>query len=218
MMANRISRVDDAKVAGRRLQHELGAELHDARLTRGLRQTDVARAAGSTRFHISRIERGRLANLGVADISRHGAVVGLRLHARFYPTGAGLRDAAQLALLRRLHLAIGDAWHWQLEAPLDLPGDLRAFDAILRNEHATIAIEAMTRLRDAQAQLRAATLKQREGTIDRLVILLSATHANRRALASAQDLLATAFPLDTRATLAALRAGNDPGADGIVLL
>ena len=40
--------------------------------------------------------------MGIADLARHGAAVGLRLHARFYPTGGGLRDAAQLDLLRRL--------------------------------------------------------------------------------------------------------------------
>lgn len=156
--------------------------------------------------------------MGVADLARHGAAVGLKLHARFYPVGGGLRDAAQLDLLRRLRARIGDRWSWRLEAPLNIPGDLRAFDALLIRPDATIAIEAITRLRDAQAQLRQATRKQRDGQVARLVILLRATHYNREALASAADVLATAFPLGTRATLAALTAGEDPGDNGIVLL
>ena len=148
----------------------------------------------------------------------HAAVVGLRLHARLYPTGAGLRDTAQLDLLRRLRARIGDRWSWQLEAPLNISGDLRAFDAVLTGAGTTIAIEAITRLRDAQAQLRAAALKQRDGQIARLVIVLLGTNHNRAALASAADVLATTFPLGTRATLAALSQGKDPGDDGIVLL
>ena len=189
-----------------------------ARLARGLRQTDVARAMSVSHARISRVEQGHLRDLAVADLTRHGAAVGLRLHARFYPAGGGLRDAAQLALLRRLHARIGDRWSWQLEAPLDLPGDLRAFDALLTRNGLRVAVEAITRFRDAQAQLRAAALKQRDGQVARLVVLIGATHHNRRALAPAKDLLATAFPRNTRATLAALERGENPGDNGIVLL
>ena len=152
------------------------------------------------------------------DLARHGAAVGLKLHARFYPIGAGLRDAAQLDLIRRLRLRIGDRWRWQLEAPLNIAGDLRAFDVLLRGADTTVAIEAITRLRDAQAQLRAAALKQRDGQVKRLIVLVRATHHNRAALGSAADVLATIFPLGSRATMAALLAGEDPGENGIVLL
>jgi len=219
-MANRVRRVDEATIAGRRLQADLGAELREARLARGLRQIDVARATDVSNARISRVEHGLLRDLAVAALARHGAVVGLRLSARFYPTGGGLRDAAQLDLLRRFRARIGDDWTWQLEAPLNIPRDLRAFDALLtsRNGHTTVAIEAITRLRDAQAQLRAMARKQRDGQATRLVILLAAGHANRAALNSAADVLATSFPLGTRATLAALASGDDPGANGIVLL
>ena len=203
---------------GRRLQTELGAELHDARLARGLRQRDVARALHTSRFHVSRVERGALEHLGLAESARHAAAVGLRLHARFYPAAGGLRDAAQLDLLRRLRARIGDRFAWQLEAPLNTQGDQRAFDALLSNGPTTIAVEAITRLRDAQAQLRAATMKQRDGGATRLVMLIKASHANRTALATAAEVLATAFPLNTRRTLAALAAGDDPGDNGIVLL
>jgi transcriptional regulator with XRE-family HTH domain len=217
-MPSRVGSVDEAEIAGRRLQSELGSELRNARLGRGLSQTDLAQSLRTSRFHISRVERGSLATLGVLDLARHGAAVGLRLHARFYPTGAGLRDAAQLDLIRRLRLRIGDRWRWQLEAPLNIAGDLRAFDALLTNRKTTVAIEAITRLRDAQAQLRAVALKQRDGQVGRLVVVVRATHHNRTALGSAADVLATTFPMSTRATLAALANGEDPGENGIVLL
>ena len=217
-MPNRERKVDRAAMLARRLQVELGLDLREARLARGLRQTDVARVAGSSSSHVSRVELGLAPDLSMADAVRHGAVVGLRLHARFYPAGGGLRDAAQLDLLRRLRARIGDRWSWTLEAPLSIAGDLRAFDALLTNGQVTIAVEAITRLRDAQAQLRAALLKQRDGQVPRLVIVLRGTDHNRAALASAAEVLATSFPLGTRATLAALAAGEDPGDNGIVLL
>lgn len=210
--------MDDATLRGLRLQVELGSELREGRLARGLRQTDVARVVGVSHARISRVEIGALRNLSVVDLSRHAATVGLKLHARFYPADGGLRDAAQLDLLRRLRARIGDRWHWQLEAPLNIPGDQRAFDALLSRGEASVAVEAITRLRDAQAQLRAAALKQRDGQVARLVMLIRATHHNREALASAADVLATTFPLGTRATLAALTQGLDPGDNGIVLL
>jgi transcriptional regulator with XRE-family HTH domain len=217
---NRISQIHEASIHGRRLQAELGADLRDARLARGLRQIDVARATDVSDARISRVERGRLRGLAIAELARHAAAVGLKLHARFYPNAGGLRDAAQLDLLRRLRARIGDTYTWLLEAPLPIPGDQRAFDALLTQpgNPTTVAIEAITRLRDAQAQLRAATRKQRDGNATRLVILLRASHANRTALATAADVLATTFPLATRATLAALSAGEDPGENGIVLL
>lgn len=217
-MANRVRSIDEAAVSGRRLQVELGAELREARLTRGLRQIDVARAAKTHVSDVSRIERGLTKRLAVVELARHGAALGLRLHARFYPAGGGLRDAAQIDLLRRFRARIGARWSWQLEAPIPIAGDLRAFDALLRNGTTSVAVEAITRLRDAQAQLREATRKQRDGRATRLVILLKASHHNRAALGQGADLLATAFPLTTRATLQALEAGNDPGDNGIVVM
>jgi transcriptional regulator with XRE-family HTH domain len=217
-VSNRVSKLAEASSRARRLQADLGSELRDARLGRGLRLVDVARATSTSASHISRVERGLTGDLSVLHLARHGTVVGLKLHARFYPAGGGLRDAAQIDLLRRLRARIGDRWSWTLEAPLNISGDLRAFDALLTRPGATIAVEAITRLRDAQAQLRAATLKQRDGNVPRLVLLIKATDHNRAALASAADVIATAFPLGTRATLSALSQGEDPGDNGIVLL
>lgn len=217
-MANRVSLIDEAAIAGHRLQSDLRAALREARLARGLRQIDVARAIEVSHARISRVETGLLRDLAIADVARHGAAVGLRLHARFYPSCSGLRDAAQLDLLRRLRARIGGTWSWQLEAPVNVPGDMRAFDLLLTGGGRTVAVEAITRLRDAQAQLREATRKQRDGQIPRLVILVSATPHNRTALGSAGDVLATSFPLTSRPTLAALANGEDPGQNGIVLL
>ena len=91
-------------------------------------------------------------------------------------------------------------------------------DILLISGHLRIVVEVITRLADAQAQIRAAQLKARDLDATRLVIVLAATHANRDALNSVRDALGRAFSLDTRGVMAALAAGRDPGRDAIVLL
>ncbi len=73
-----------------------------------------------------------------------------------------------------------------------------------------------TRLADAQAQLRAVRIKARDMGIDRVVIVLAATHANRRALREAAEAVAADYPTPTRAMLASLRDDIEPPASGIV--
>jgi hypothetical protein len=46
-----------------------------------------------------------------------------------------------------------------LDLPIPLPGDLRGIDVLLDNGSCRIVVEVITRLRDLQAQLRAAQLK-----------------------------------------------------------
>jgi anaerobic glycerol-3-phosphate dehydrogenase len=96
--------------------------------------------------------------------------------------------------------------------------DLRSTDCRITIEACSIAVEAITRLADFQAQTRAATLKKRDLAADRLILLVAATHANRHALAEASGAIGDSFPLGSRAALHALSQGHDPGADAIVLV
>lgn len=102
--------------------------------------------------------------------------------------------------------------------PLPRPGDLRARDAVIGASSAPTAIEAETRLGDVQAMQRRIGLKQRDGGMSRVVILIAATDANRRALATSRAALRTDYPLDTREVIAALTEGRQPPANGIVVL
>lgn len=216
-MANRQPRRTEASRHVIRLLNTIGDELREARLSAGLNQAEVARVLGTTRRRLGRIESGRVPLVPLADLAMHAGVVGLRLHAKLYPAGPPLRDKAQLALLDRFQRRLSPAWHLRLEEPMPHPGDQRAWDMVLRRGNVAIGVEAITRLRDVQAQVRAARLKQKDAETTRLVMLVAATHANRQALDAAEPLRA-AFPLTTRGTLAALGAGADPGDDSIVLL
>ncbi len=81
-----------------------------------------------------------------------------------------------------------------------------------------MGIEAEVRSRDIQAVVRKIELKQRDGGLDGMVLLVAATKTNRLAVRSADAALAEAFPFDTRQVLSALAVGDIPAANGLVLL
>jgi transcriptional regulator with XRE-family HTH domain len=215
--ANRRNPIHEASLHGDRLARETGRELRLARLTAGLTQAQVARALGVSQSAVSRVERGRQP-AALPYYARHAAAVGTRLWARVFPDGRRLLDAPQLGLLGRFRARIHGDWTWELEVPVPTEGDLRAGDCRITIPGCSILVEAITRLADAQAQVRAAQRKRRDLHCDRLIIALADTGANRRALRDAGPAFAAAFPISPRAALRALRDGRDPGADALILL
>lgn len=97
------------------------------------------------------------------------------------------------------------------------PGDLRAWDELLRGR-VTIGVEAETRPGDLQAIERSMAAKQRDSGVDRVILVVADTPTNRRLVKRHIAMLRQNFPLDTRSCLAALGAGLDPGANGLVIL
>lgn len=159
-----------------------------------------------------------VAHVSYVELSVLAAAVGLKLWATTYPVERAIRDAPQLRLLQRFRARVGERWSWSFEVVLPDRLDRRAADAVIRNDRGAVMIEAFTRLADAQAQLRAIRLKARDLGIPRVVIVLKASPANRRALGDVADVVVTDYPLGTRTVLAALAEGRDPGANGVVVL
>jgi transcriptional regulator with XRE-family HTH domain len=217
-MANRTRPMYESTRLARWILADVGRELRLARLSAGMRQSDVARLAGSSTSHVCRIEHGQVARLGVASISRHAAAVGLKPSVKLYPLGRRLLDAPQIELLRRFRTRLHPSWTWATEVPIPIPGDLRSGDCRITIPGCVILVEAFTRVSDWQRQTSSAARKKRDLRADRLVLLLAATHANRRAAAEADPILDGSFPLTTRPALLALADGRDPGADAIVFL
>ncbi len=164
-----------------------------------------------------RIERGAIKQLTIDQLSRASAAVGLRLIARAVPDGDPALDAGQLALLGRLRRVLPEGVLLHTEVPLPIPGDRRAWDAVVRLDQ-LVAIEAETRVRDVQALDRKLALKERDGYIDRLILLIADTKSNRAFLETHREALRSRFPLDSRALLACLRARRAPDANGILFL
>ncbi|MCV0402622.1 MAG: helix-turn-helix domain-containing protein [Chloroflexi bacterium] len=216
-MPIRTRRNDDARNRARRLAHDLGDELRAARHLAGVTQRRVAAAIGSSQAEVSRRERGRSPGIGLERLVLHGAALGLRVSVRLWPVGGALRDAAQARYIAAFVARIGRPWKVRLEAPIPTPGDLRAVDVLLSSADGRIAVEVITRLADLQAQLRAAEQKARDIGATRTVLIVAATHANRRAVAEARPALLAAFDLDARRVLADLAAGRIPPRDALVL-
>jgi len=220
-MPPRERRMARAEWQLRRDIEEAGRELRMARLNAGLTLREVGKTVGTSHMSIQRAERGRLPWPRPEMLARHAAAVGLRARIRLYPGDDPIRDAGQVALIKRLRQRVetkGRVGTWAFEVPIPQALDQRAIDAVLTLPSGRIGFEAWVRLADAQAQLRAAHLKQRDAGLARMVVVVKATHANRRALAAAGAGAFDAFPGSTRRTLAALAAGALPEVNGVVVL
>ena len=202
---------------GRHHLATLGSEIRAAREAAGLTQAKVADAAGLSRAEVSRVERGSAPWLNIVEAAELCAVVGLDLWLRAYAGGDPLRDAAHIALVGRFLGLVGGGLRVRTEVPLPRPGDPRAWDATISDRSDMVGVEAETRLRDAQALERRIALKRRDGRIDRVIIVVADTRANRAALRSIRPSWRADYPLDTNEINVALAAGMLPSAGGVSL-
>jgi transcriptional regulator with XRE-family HTH domain len=199
------------------LARQFGEELRHARLAAGLSQARVAAGAGLSQETISRFELALAPHPTFLQAAVVARIVGLELSIRCFSAAGSLRDAAHLALIRRLLARIAGSIGRRLEAPIG-PNDQRAWDVLLTVGRVRIGVIAETRIRDLQALLRREHQKQLDSGVDLLLIVVSNTKHNRAALAEAGELLAEAFPLTTRAVLARLGRGEAPSGNGVVII
>ena len=146
------------------------------------------------------------------------AAVGNQLTLRSYPFDDPARDAGQLRLLARFRSRLPAVLVMQTEVPMPMSGDPRAMEGMLAIGTARIGVEAEARFGDVQAIDRRAQLKKRDAGLDRLILLVADTRANRDVLERHRDALRASYPLDTKDVLAALGRREVPSADGIVVL
>ena len=199
------------------LRSQLGREARTLRMRAGISQAELARTIGVSRGWVARLELGRLGSVDLARSARLFACLGHKLSVKIYPVGEPLRDAGQARLLARFNARVSPAWHRTFEVVMPIRGDLRAWDEVLSGL-VRIGVEAETRPANLEATQRSISAKQRDSGVERTILLLAATHANRTLVRNHIGALRQSFPLDTRTTLAALSAGLDPGANGLVLL
>ena len=197
--------------------HSIGQQLRLARIGSGLSQRSLGQATGLSHAEISKIERGRVADVPLRSLVRIASGVGLGLPTRLFPVGDAIRDVGHARLLMRFRTELHPDLRWRTEVPLPIPGDLRSWDAITGSRDWRIGVEAETVISDSQALERRLSLKRRDGGVDHVILLIADTPRNRRALAAAPAAFHD-LPLRTRAVLAALRAGVNPGESGIVIM
>jgi hypothetical protein len=100
---------------------------------------------------------------------------------------------------------------------MPIPGDLRSADATLGGDRIDAIVEAETRLGDVQGLERRIAGKSRDLGVKRVVLLVLDSRHNREVVRST-PWLRERFPVTTRAALAALARGDDPGGDCLILL
>ena len=197
--------------------HRVRLDLEIARRGAGLSLDAVGDACDISGSTASRIERGTTRDPDLRALAAMAAAVGLELRVRAYPAGDPIRDAGSQRLINRLRVRLHPDLVWLTEVPLPILGDLRAWDAMIRGVGWRQAVEAETVLDDIQAVERRLALKQRDGQIDHILLVVADTRRNRRALAS----VPAAFPdfiRDARRVLRDLAGGADPRTSAIVLL
>jgi transcriptional regulator with XRE-family HTH domain len=217
-MGSRERPVDVGAARAREILSRLPAEARKARLDCGLGQDEIARALGLSVSQYSRIERGLSPDLAIVTAVRLFAVLGFDLSIRAYPAGDPIHDAAQIALLERLHVRCHRSIIWRTEVPFPIPGDLRAWDATAVCPAFRAGVEAETRIRDVQALDRRLALKERDGGMDRLFLLVLDSRTNRAALRLHGEQLLHRFPIAGTRALELIGAGADPGGNVLILL
>jgi len=164
------------------------------------------------------VERGSIEAPPFDLLAALCGVVGLDLVVKAYPGGDALRDAGHDALLGRLRGELHPSLRYRSEQAFPAPSDLRAWDAVIVGRGWICHVEAETVIADGQELTRRLFLKARDGGPGRLVLLIADTRRNRNALHVIRRSLSDTLPLDTRVVMRALRRGQDPGGDGVVIL
>jgi len=194
-------------------------EIDRARTDRGLSYASIGRAVGLTGQHAARICLGLVTDVSLIRLAELSAVVGLDLSARLYPGASPLRDRGHAALLGRLSARVSPLLRWRTEVPVvTIAGssDQRAWDATISGPGWVVGVEAETHVTDMQALERRVALKQRDGGITLVVLLLSDTTHHQRVLGSGVGL--AGFPTPARTLLRALARAKPPPGSAIVCL
>jgi len=202
---------------GQQVNRMIGSEVRNGRRMSGVSQAELGAMVDLSGTEVGRVEHGQAPWLTIIHASELLSAVGLDLWAKTYPAGPPLRDAAHLRLLAdfegRLPATVDCAREW----PIPNDRDRRAIDLVLSGLPKRTGVEAETVLGDLQALERDINLKQRDANLERMILLVRGSRRNREILRAA-DALRRAFPVQTRAMLAALALGKDPGGNGIVIL
>jgi hypothetical protein len=178
---------------------------------------DVAKELGWSHERYRRFESG-VAEASLVDLASAGAVLGLAMSAAFHPSGDGIRDAGQQGLGKRFRAIVHPAVRVTAEVLLPNVGDRRSWDFLLRIDAQRVGVELETRVRDVQWLTRRMRARERDGGVDRVLLVLSASAHNRRILPELLEALGPGFATSSRAVLKALREGRPIPGSAVILL
>jgi transcriptional regulator with XRE-family HTH domain len=194
-------------------------EVASTRTVAGVSQRQVAAELRWSQSAVTRLERAVDPDrISLVDLARVASVLGLELSAQFHLAGEPIRDAGQQALAGRLRSILAPAWKVMAEVLLPNPGDRRSWDLLLRLEAQRVGAELETRVRDVQRLVRHTRERERDGGVDHVLLVLSASAHNRRMLPKLLEALGREFATRPRLILRALREGRPVPGSGVILL
>jgi transcriptional regulator with XRE-family HTH domain len=202
-----------ARRRAERILRELGMEIRSARLSAGSSQASVAAAARISRSNVSRIESAHLLKLSIREAILLADAVGLNLSIKAYPGREPTRDAGHARRLKALLANVTSPLGVRLEVPLPPRAgalEQRAWDALISATDGETGVELEIRLHDMQSQTRRILLKWRDSGVERLLLVIADSDANRRAIRLYPDYLSALRRLRRADVVAALKAGRRP--------
>jgi transcriptional regulator with XRE-family HTH domain len=196
------------------------AELRTKRIGAGISQAALAKAAGLDRSQLSRLEADLVGDVTIVRMSEIASLLGMELSVGLHPIGDPIRDKGQHALSKRFDGLLTEEWQVTNETLLPMTGDHRAWDKLLRlrGDDYRVGVDLETRIRDVQALTRRTRMRERDGGVDAILIVLSDTSTNRRLDDELRISLGREYETPSRQILAALRTGRRLPGSGVVLL
>ena len=197
-------------------------ELRQARIEAGVSQATVARALGIDQSNVWRLEAAQIEEVTVTRLAEMASVLGLELSMGLHPIGDPIRDKGQQALAGRFESPLSPRWQVTSETLLPTPGDLRAWDKLLRLRDEVppylVGVDLETRIRDMQALVRRTRLRERDGHVDAILLVLSDSATNRRLVDELRTMLGPSYASSSRSLLGALRRGVRLEGSGVILV
>ncbi len=197
-------------------------ELENAREGAGLSQANLAHALGWSSSALARFLANELDDVGVTRLSEMASVLGLEVSLGLHPIGDPVRDKGQLAIGRRFQAILSSKWRVTDETLLPGAGELRAWDKLLRLISASppylVGVDIESRIHDVQAIVRRTRLRERDGQVDAIVLVLGDSATNRRVIDELRAGLGADYASSARAALRALRSGKRLVGGGVVLI
>jgi hypothetical protein len=134
-----------------------------------------------------RLEANQVEAVTVVRLAEMASILGLELSIGLHPIGDPIRDKGQQALANRFDSLLSPRWAVTNETLLPLPGDLRSWNKLLRLAGTSdrsgaylVGVDLETRIRDVQALVRRTHLRERDGGLNAILIVLSDSATNRR--------------------------------------
>jgi transcriptional regulator with XRE-family HTH domain len=214
----RERRVDRGAELGRRLLREVGAELRTERRRLALSAARVAATVGCSTSMLTRVERALVPGVSLVLLAEIAAVLGLDLSLKLFPGAPGLRDVPQLSLVGPFRALLHSTLRWSTEVPFPTLGDRRAWDGMVSGPGWRYGVEFESAPSDAQAITRRIQIKQRDGGVDGVLVVVPDTHRAREFVRVLAATAGATFPVPSRDALARLRRGDDPGGSAIVVV